>query len=81
MAVKKINQFVVGESILGYFLVKTVERKVSSTSKKYLDFTLGDKTGEIASVDFTANSAVITDVGGTTVTPTAAFTLTNVLIG
>lgn len=47
MDFKKINEFQSGEKVDGYFLIKSVELKTSSNTKKYLDFTLGDKTGEI----------------------------------
>lgn len=49
MEFKKINEFQAGEKIDGFFLVKSVELKTSSNGKKYMDFTLGDKTGEINS--------------------------------
>lgn len=44
---KKINEFEVGQRTEGFFIVKSVECKVSSNNKKYLDFMLADKTGEI----------------------------------
>jgi len=44
---KKINEFVSGERIDGFYLIKTAEVKTSSTNKKYMDFTLGDSSGEI----------------------------------
>ncbi|MCM0649725.1 HD domain-containing protein [Clostridium swellfunianum] len=47
MEFKKINEFQSGERIDGFFLIKSVDLKTSSNSKKYLDFTLGDNTGEI----------------------------------
>ncbi|WP_127836859.1 3'-5' exoribonuclease YhaM family protein [Clostridium prolinivorans] len=47
MELKKINEFQVNERIDGFFIVKSVELKTSSNGKKYMDFTLGDKTGEI----------------------------------
>ncbi len=49
MDFKKINEFQSGERVDGFFLIKSVELKTSSNGKKYLDFTLGDKTGEINS--------------------------------
>lgn len=42
-----INQFQAGNRIDGFFLIKSVECKSSSNNKKYLDFTLADRTGEI----------------------------------
>jgi 3'-5' exoribonuclease len=47
MDYKKINELKNGERIDGFYLIKSVELKTSSNNKKYLDFTLGDKTGEI----------------------------------
>lgn len=47
MEFKKINEFQVNERIDGFFIVKSVELKTSLNGKKYMDFTLGDKTGEI----------------------------------
>lgn len=47
MEFKKINEFQASERIDGFFLIKSVDLKTSSNGKKYLDFTLGDKTGEI----------------------------------
>lgn len=47
MDFKNINEFQAGERIDGFFLVKFVECKTSSNGKRYLDFNLGDKTGEI----------------------------------
>ncbi|MFD3156292.1 3'-5' exoribonuclease YhaM family protein [Haloimpatiens sp. FM7330] len=46
---KTISEFQAGKRVDGFFIVKKVECKVSSNNKKYLDFTLGDKTGEINS--------------------------------
>jgi len=47
LELKKINEFVSGERIDGFYLIKTAEVKTSSTNKKYMDFTLGDSSGEI----------------------------------
>lgn len=47
MELKKINEFQSGDRIEGFFLIKAMELKTSSNNKKYLDFNLGDKTGEI----------------------------------
>lgn len=44
---KTINQLEVGEVFQGFFLVKAVETKLTTNNSKYLDLTLGDKTGEI----------------------------------
>ncbi|MGL5616946.1 MAG: 3'-5' exoribonuclease YhaM family protein [Sarcina sp.] len=46
---KKIREFLQGDRIEGCYLVKSVICKVANGSnKKYLDFILADKTGEIA---------------------------------
>jgi len=47
LELKKINKFEAGERIDGFYLIKTAEVKTSSTNKRYMDFTLGDSTGEI----------------------------------
>lgn len=44
---KRISDFVVGEEIQGFFIIKALNVKTSSNNKKYLDFTLADKTGEV----------------------------------
>lgn len=45
---KKIGEFQVGDRIEGFFLVKQVDCKTTnSNNKKYLDFGLADKTGDI----------------------------------
>lgn len=44
---KKIVDFKVGDSIQGFFLVKSMKLKTSSNNKTFLDFNLTDKTGEI----------------------------------
>lgn len=47
MTEKKIESFVVGEEIQGFFLIKAMNIKTSSNNKKYLDLTFADKTGEV----------------------------------
>jgi 3'-5' exoribonuclease len=47
MIEKKIAEFGVGEEIQGFFIIKALNVKTSSNNKKYLDFTLADKTGEV----------------------------------
>lgn len=43
-----INEFEPGKKIEGFYLVRTVDCKTTnSNNKKYLDFTLADKTGDI----------------------------------
>lgn len=50
MESKTISQFVVGDRIEGFYLIKSVDCKTTnSNNKKYMDFNLGDKTGEINS--------------------------------
>jgi 3'-5' exoribonuclease len=44
---KEIKSLRSGDNIQIFLLIKNVESKVSSNNKKYLDFTLGDRTGEI----------------------------------
>ena len=46
---KKINEFKQGERVEGFFLIKTLDLKTANANgKKYLDFTIGDKTGDIS---------------------------------
>ncbi len=47
MLEKKIAEFEVGEEIQGFYIIKALNVKTSSNNKKYLDFTLADKTGEV----------------------------------
>ena len=47
IVVKQISEFEVNDRIEGYFIIKSSECRTASNSKKYLDFTIGDKTGEI----------------------------------
>ncbi len=47
MVEKKISEFVVGEEIQSFFVIKALNIKTSSNNKKYLDLTLADKTGEV----------------------------------
>lgn len=42
-----IHQFVVGETVTTFLLVKQVESRLTGAGKRYLDFTLCDATGEI----------------------------------
>lgn len=44
---KNINEFQLNEVITGFYLIKSVDVKTGSNGKKYMDFVLGDKTGEI----------------------------------
>ena len=46
--IKKISEFITGERVDTYLLVKKVDLKTTnSNNKKYLDFILGDSTGEV----------------------------------
>lgn len=46
--VKKIGEFVKGERVEGFFLLKSVTLKTTNSGgKKYLDLVLSDKTGDI----------------------------------
>ncbi|WP_202127721.1 HD domain-containing protein [Clostridium sp. C8-1-8] len=46
---KKINEFEQNERVEGFFLIKSLSLKTANANgKKYLDFALGDSTGEIA---------------------------------
>lgn len=49
MDVKNISEFKKGDKIEGFYLIKSVDIKVTnnSSTNKYLDFNLGDTTGEI----------------------------------
>ncbi|MCM8709678.1 OB-fold nucleic acid binding domain-containing protein [Clostridium sp. SYSU_GA19001] len=47
MEFKKIKELQVNERIDGFFIIKSLELKTSANGKKYLDLTLGDKTGDI----------------------------------
>ncbi len=44
---KKINEFQVNDTIIGFYLIKQADIKTGSTGKKYMDIILADKTGEI----------------------------------
>ncbi|WP_165000475.1 3'-5' exoribonuclease YhaM family protein [Anaerophilus nitritogenes] len=44
---KKIQDFKAGDDIQSFFIVKKIEKKISSNNKFFLDLTLGDQTGEI----------------------------------
>lgn len=44
---KTIEEFNIGETIQGHFLVRAMLVKTANNNRKYVDFTLGDSTGEI----------------------------------
>lgn len=49
IVIKRIKDFVAGEKVEGFFLIKSAECKTANANgKKYLDFLLGDSTGEIS---------------------------------
>lgn len=45
--VKEIQDFQVNDKIDGFFVIRSAECRTASNGKKYLDFTIADKTGEI----------------------------------
>jgi len=49
MEIKKISEIKKGDRIEGFFVIKSVDSKVSNNSNtnKYMDFNLGDATGDI----------------------------------
>ncbi len=49
MTDKNIQDFKVNDKIENYFIIKSAECRTSTNGKKYLDFTIGDCTGEINS--------------------------------
>jgi 3'-5' exoribonuclease len=44
---KKICQFQKGDTIQGFYLIKSVSLKTTASNSRYVDFTLADRTGEI----------------------------------
>lgn len=44
---KTIDKFHVNDKVDGFFIIKSAECRTATNSKKYLDFTMGDSTGEI----------------------------------
>lgn len=44
---KKIKEFLVGDEVLGFFLIKESNIKTTSNNKKFLDLTLVDSSGDI----------------------------------
>lgn len=54
---KKINEFIQGERIEGFFLIKSANCKTANANgKKYLDFIIGDKTGDVIAKLWEVNS-------------------------
>lgn len=47
LATKNIHDFQVNDKVENYFIIKSAECRTATNSKKYLDFTIGDSTGEI----------------------------------
>ena len=47
MESKTIKEFEVGSKIEGFFIIKTLDIKLSSNGNRYMDFSLGDRTGDI----------------------------------
>jgi len=56
---KRIESFVVGEEIQGFFIIKAINVKTSSNHKKYLDLTFADKTGEVNGKLWDANDTTV----------------------
>lgn len=48
MNFKKIKELKAGTKVDSFYIIKSVSSRVSSNNKKYLDLTMGDKTGEIS---------------------------------
>lgn len=44
---KNIQDFKVNDKVENFFIIKSAECRTATNSKKYLDFTIGDRTGEI----------------------------------
>lgn len=45
---KRINELQAGVKVDSFYIIKSVSSRMSTNNKKYLDFTMGDKTGEIS---------------------------------
>jgi 3'-5' exoribonuclease len=45
---KKIKELKSGTKVDSFYIIKSVSNRISSNNKKYLDLTMGDKTGEIS---------------------------------
>lgn len=44
---QKVNTFAKGETIQGYYMLKSVSLKTSNTNNRYFDLTIADQTGEV----------------------------------
>lgn len=44
---KTINQLRVGDGVFGFYLIKSLESKITGNNKKYFDMMLSDKTGTV----------------------------------
>ena len=44
--IKSIEDFVEGDRIQNFFIIKNMEVKLNKNNKQYIDLNLGDKTGE-----------------------------------
>ncbi len=56
---KKIKQFVIGEDIQGFYLVRRAELRTTNAGKRYLDATLIDDSGEVNAKLWGAEEPVI----------------------
>lgn len=60
MIEKWINEFVAGDDIQGFYLIKGINLKTSGNNKKYLDLILTDKTSEINAKIWDIDDAMVT---------------------
>ncbi|MDD4680803.1 MAG: OB-fold nucleic acid binding domain-containing protein [Clostridia bacterium] len=44
---QKVNTFAKGETIQGYYMLKSVSLKTSNANNRYFDLTIADQTGEV----------------------------------
>ena len=56
MEEKYIAQFIEGDKIQNFFIIKSMEIRTNKNNKKYIDLTLGDHTGEINAKIWDANN-------------------------
>ncbi len=54
--VKSIGDFVEGDRIQNFFIIKDMEIKLNKNNKQYIDLNLGDKTGEVNGKIWDANN-------------------------
>ncbi|HCS75952.1 MAG TPA: CMP-binding protein, partial [Clostridiales bacterium] len=44
---QKVNTFAKGETIQGYYMLKSVSLKTSNANNRYFDLIIADQTGEV----------------------------------